>query len=179
MKKILLAAVLFTTTNIGCKNMGNGDPKVVLVSFFDALGKGDIAKAKTLATPESQMMLGFMEMGAAEAKKKGEMDKFNKDNMEIGEALIEGDKATVTTKEKKSGETLKFTLKKIDGNWKVAFDKSSLMTMGMDKAKEKGINITDSLNTGLDELNKINIDSLKNEMNKAMDTANKSLKENQ
>ncbi len=175
MKKLLIAVLLCTVAMFSCKNGTNENPKAVLASFFDALGKSDIAKAKTLATPESQMMLGFLEMGAAEAKKKGEMEKFGKDNMEIGEAVIDGDKATVAVKEKKSGEAINFTLKKIDGNWKVAFDKSSLMTMGMQKAQEKGINLGDSINKGMEELNKINMDSLQTEMKKAMDTANEGM----
>jgi hypothetical protein len=46
--------------------------------------------------------------------------------------------AKVPVKEKKSGETTDFTLKKEDGAWKVAFDKSTLMGMAQKKMKEHG-----------------------------------------
>ena len=42
-------------------------------------------------------------------------------------------------KDKKSGETTDFTLKKESGDWKVAFDKSTLMEMAQKKMKEHGM----------------------------------------
>ena len=48
---------------------------------------------------------------------------------------IEGDKATVPVKDKKSGETTNYTLKKEGGSWKVAFDKATMTQMGSDKMK--------------------------------------------
>jgi hypothetical protein len=41
--------------------------------------------------------------------------------------------ATVPVKEKESGESINFTLKKEDGSWKVAFDESTLMGMAQQK----------------------------------------------
>ncbi len=90
--------------------------------------------------------------------------------MEFGNDKIEGDNTIVPVKEKNSGEIINYTLKKEGGQWKVAFDKSSLMTMGMDKMNEKGINPMDSLQRGMDELKKLNMDSLKQKMQKGMET---------
>lgn len=101
--------------------------------------------------------------------------------MEFSEAKIDGDRATVAVKEMTSGETVNYILKKEDGAWKVAFDKASLMTMGKEKMDEKGINPADSLGAAMDKLKEINIDSLKEQMNKgmdALDTAKKEMEKN-
>ena len=83
--------------------------------------------------------------------------------MEFGDAKIEGDKATVPVKEKKSGETTNYTLKKEDGVWKVAFDKATMTKMGTDKIKEKGMDT----NNGLDSASK-----MLQELNKMSDSSN-------
>ena len=75
---------------------------------------------------------------------------------------------------------MNYTLKKEDGSWKVAFDKSSLMSMGMEKMNEKGINPSDSIGKAMDQLKNINMDSLKEGMKKGMevlDSVNKAMKE--
>ncbi|MEI9958403.1 MAG: hypothetical protein WDM90_19340 [Ferruginibacter sp.] len=57
--------------------------------------------AKKLATKDSEGMFSMMEMGMSMAKDKDtkEMDKFDKTKMEFGEAVINGDKATVPVKD--------------------------------------------------------------------------------
>ncbi|MEP7165938.1 MAG: hypothetical protein ABI741_14645 [Ferruginibacter sp.] len=180
MKKILLAIVMLSTVSFfGC-NSGGGDPKVVLGQFFTALSKSDIEGARKLATKDSKSMIDMMEMGMKMGKDKSESEKFKPDNMEIGEAKIDGDKAVVPVKEKTTGETLNYNLKKEDGGWKVAFDKASVMSMGMEKMNEKGINPADSINAAMDKLKDINMDSLKEGMKKgmeAMDTLKKAMKD--
>ena len=169
MKKVLLAIVLLSSISfIGC-NSGGGDPKAVLTQFFEALSKKDITAARKLATKDSKSMIDMMEMGLNMSKDKKESDKFDKANMEFGDAKIEGDKATVAVKEKTSGETLNYILKKEDGSWKVAFDKASVMSMGMDKMNEKGINPTDSIGKAMDEIKNMNMDSLNDKVKKGME----------
>jgi hypothetical protein len=181
MKKMLFAmAVTASLLFIGC-NAGGGDPKAVLIAFFEAMSKKDMATAKKLATKDSEAMFSLMEMGMNMAKdaKTDEMDKFDKAKMEFGETKIEGDKATVAVKDKSSGESTNFILKKESGSWKVAFDKASVMQMGADKMKEKGMDGTaamDSLNSGLDKLKDMNTDSLASKMKEGMDKL-KELKE--
>ncbi len=183
MKKILLAIVVLSTFSLnGCKS-GGGDPKVVLEQFFDALSKNNIEAARKLATKDSKSMIDMMEMGMKMGNSKKESEKFSKANMEIGEAKIDGDKAIVPVKEKNTG-TMNYTLKKEDGSWKVAFDKSSIMSMGMEKMNDKEINPADSIGKAMDELKNINMDSLKEVMKEGMkkgmdafDTVSKVLKE--
>jgi Domain of unknown function (DUF4878) len=180
MKKILVAIVLLSTVSfLGCKSGGDGDPKSVLVKFFTALSKNDIEGARKLATKDSKSMIDIMEMGMKMGKDKNkEANKFEISKMEFSEPKIDGDKAVVPVKETTTGETLNYTLKKEDGSWKVAFDKSSMMEMGMDKMHEKGINSADSIGAAMDKLKDINMDSLKEGMNKgieALDSAKKEL----
>lgn len=179
MKKFLLAMVVLSSVSFtGCKS-GGGDPKVVLEQFFDALSKNNMEAARKLATKDSKTMIDMMEMGMKMGKDKKESEKFGKENMEIGEAKIDGDKAVVPVKDKTTG-IMNYTLKKEDGSWKVAFDKSSLMSMGMEKMNEKGINPSDSIGKAMDQLKNINMDSLKEGMKKGMevlDSVNKAMKE--
>jgi hypothetical protein len=175
MKKLLLGAVVISSLFFAsCNSAGSNDPKAVLSSFFDALQKKDINAARKLATAESKSMLDMMEMGMKMGGDKKEDDgKYDKSKMEFGDAKIEGDKATVAVKDKNSNETTNFTLKKESGAWKVAFDKSSMMNMGMDKMKEKGMDADSTLNNGLDKMNE-GLDKLKNTN---MDSLNDKLKE--
>ena len=179
MKKILLAILMLSALSMfSCKQNSGGDPKAVLGQFFDDLSKNDIDGARKLATKDSKQMIDMMEMGLKMGKDKKDTDKFSKENMEIGDAKIDGDKAVVPVKEKTSGESLNYTMKKEDGSWKVAFDKASVMSMGMEKMQEKGMNPGDSLNKAMEELQKVNIDSIKDKLKEGMeklDTAKKEL----
>lgn len=175
MKKVILGTFtgLFVLM-ISCKS-GGGDPKIVLADFFTALAKKDMAKARSLATEESKTMLDMMDMAMKTDTK--ETEKFNPGNMQFGEAVIDGDKATVPAKEVSSGETTNYTLKKEGGSWKVAFDKNSLMNIGMEKMKKEGI--TDSAANVLDQLKHLDTDSLKATMEeglKAIDSVHKKMK---
>jgi hypothetical protein len=113
-------------------------------------------------------MLDMMEMGMNMDKSSKDNDKYDKSKMEFGDAKIDGDKATIAVKEKGSGETMNFTMKKEKGAWKVAFDKASMMNMGMEKMKEKGMNPVDSLNKAMDDIKNMNTDSLKAGMEEGM-----------
>lgn len=184
MKKLFFASaiVALAAFSTGCNSAANGDPKTVLIAFFDALGKKDIAGAKKLATKESESMFTMLEMGMKMGGDKAD-NKFDKTNMEFGETKIEGDKATVAVKDKKSNETTNFILKKEGGAWKVAFDKASFMQMGADKIKNEGgmDNLDDKMKEGLDKLKDINADSLKNSMEeglKSLDSLKELLKKN-
>jgi Domain of unknown function (DUF4878) len=172
MKKLLLAITVTASLLFASCNAGGGDPKTVLLSFMDAMGKKDIAAAKKLATKDSEQMFGLMEMGMKMAKDSKDMDQFDKTKMEFGEAKIEGDKATIPVKDKSSGESTNFILKKESGSWKVAFDKSSLMQMGTDKMKEKGVDMNDVINKGADAMKDINVDSLSDKMKEGLEKLN-------
>lgn len=165
MKKIWIGLALFGAVlfNIGCGNSG-GNPKNTLIAFFEALGKKDIESAKKLATKDSKALLDMMEMGMKMSKDSKDMDKFNKEKMTFGEPKIEGDKATIAVTEKDKNETLNFTLKKEEGTWKVAFDKASLMEMGMQKMKEEDPE-------SLEKMKNINLDSVTEKMKEKMENS--------
>lgn len=171
MKKLLMAAAVITAITFSGCNAGGGDPKSVLVAFFDAMSKKDFVAAKKLATKDSESMFSLMEMGKNMAKSNDKDDmNFDKSKTEIGEAKIEGDKATVAVKDKEKNESINFLLKKEDGAWKVAFNKEWISQMAMQKMGEKGMDMNslmDTVSNGMDKIKDINVDSLTNAMKEA------------
>ena len=176
MKKVLLAAFAGVLIMFSSCKSGGGDPKSVLAEFFTLLSKKDLAGARKLATADSKTMLDMMEMGMKTDSK--ELEKYDASKMEYGEAKIEGDKATVPVKEKDSGETINYVLKKEGGSWKVAFDKATIMGMATEKMNEKGVNMSDSVAGAIEELKKLDTDSIADALkngSKALDSAAKEL----
>jgi hypothetical protein len=167
MKKIiLLISTAFVVVLSGC-NSNSGDPKEVLGHFFDAISHKNIDEAKKYVTKDSEGMMGMMQMGMNSMDDSDNEIPLQKENMEIGNAVITGDRATVPVKDKKSGETTDFVLKKESGAWKVAFDKSTLLEMGQKKMKEHGMDMRDMEG----------MDSMKHSMNEAMDSLNAAMPE--
>ena len=179
MKKLLIGAVVLSSLFIaGCNSVDKSDPKAVLISFFDALTKKDISAARKLATTESKSMLDMMEMGMKMGGDKKDDGKYDKEKMEFGDAKIDGDKATIAVKDKNSSETTNFTLKKESGSWKVAFDKSSMMNMGMDKIKDKGMDVDSTINKGIDKIKDMNLDSIGDKVKESMKKLEDATKKN-
>lgn len=170
MKKIILSAVVFLAVGIiGCKNNGNaGDPRSVLMSFMDALGKKDFEGAKKYATKDSEGMLGMIQMGMGMTPDSIKDNAYDKNNMDFGDARIDGNKATVPVKIKSSGETLNFSLNKENGSWKVAFDMITMMEMAKEKMKEHGMDIN-KMNNEMDSASKMMKDM--NDSTRSIDTA--------
>ncbi|MEQ1675693.1 MAG: DUF4878 domain-containing protein [Chitinophagaceae bacterium] len=196
MKKLLTSLLIVTaviTLVVACKGKDKvaNDPKAVLVAFFERMAKKDMEGAAKLATKESQGTMEMMKKAMTMAEDmKGtlgkEKDSADKDpsedfkNMKIGEAKIDGDKATVSvTNPSKDDKTVEFPLKKEGGEWKVDFSMGTLMKMGMDQAGKSGgldgfgtdadtVGINDKMN------NLMNADSLKEGLEK-LDSALKSL----
>ncbi|MCY7292424.1 MAG: DUF4878 domain-containing protein [Ferruginibacter sp.] len=172
MKNLLLAVtVLCSVAFVSCKSNSGGNPNEVLSQFFDAMAKQDSVKIKALTTKDSESMLNMMTMGMSMADSKKDLEKYDKTKMEFGAAIINGDNAKVPVKDKASGETVNFPMKKEDGKWKVAFDKTSVMGMGMEQMKEGKMNVGDSIEKGMDAMKDVNMDSMMNEVKKAMDTS--------
>jgi hypothetical protein len=170
----LIMSICFISIT-SCKNEAN-DPQATLSKFFDAMAKKDITAARKLCTEESKSMLDMMEMGMKMDSSKTETNKYDKNKVEFGEAKIEGDKATINVKPKEGGESLNFYLKKEKDGWKVAFDKNSMMEMGMDKMKSEGIENADSIaksmgelkDIDLQEIKKMGIDSMRKDIRKSL-----------
>jgi Domain of unknown function (DUF4878) len=173
MRKIFFAsAMLIATCIIGCKGKDavENTPTKVLSSFFEAVNKKDISAAKDLATKESQKFLSLVEFGINKNKKSIEM--FDASKLEFGEPVIDGDKAKISIKQKLTGDVVNFPMKKEDGQWKVIFDESSMMEMASDKIKDLGTNVKDSLDKFMNKFKSMNLDSLKQEIDKAMNDEN-------
>jgi hypothetical protein len=142
MKKIIVIALaVFGIFISGCKSGSNGEnPKETLNHFFSAISKKDFTDAKKYATKDSEGMLGMMEMGMQQMNNEhGDKMMQMVNNMKMGDATINGDSATVPVTDTKSGESTDFLLKKENGNWKVAFDMSTLMQMANKKMMEHGL----------------------------------------
>jgi hypothetical protein len=85
-------------------------------------------------------------------------------NMKIGSAVIDGDKATVPVTDSKSNESTDFLLKKEKGDWKVAFDMSTLMDMASKKMKEHGVDmnspeIKEKMDSAMQKMNQLQRES--------------------
>ena len=153
------------------------------VKYLSTIEK-NIDEAKKYVTKDSEGMMGLVQMGMQNmGNKSNEMMNYEKENIELGTAAIDGDKATVPVKDKKSGETTDFTLKKESGVWKVAFDKSTLMEMAQKKMKEHGMgNMNNGMNDSLESINNRSMQSMDSvshedmkEAQKMLDSANKML----
>jgi hypothetical protein len=149
MKKIfsfLLLAISMGIISTGCGggSMSNASPKEVLVAFFEKLSKKDIDGATKLATKDSKSTMEMMKKGLEMADKMKDQIKDAKEdpteefkNMEVGDAKINGDVATVAVRNKKKDQEVEFPLKKEDGAWKVDFSMTTLMKMGMDEKNKR------------------------------------------
>lgn len=178
MKKIILSVITVSIITLTGCNSGGGNPKAVLSSFFDALGKKDFTTAKKYTTKDSEGMLGMVQMGMEHIADSAKGMKYDKESVEIGDAAINGDVATIPVKEKKTGEITDFTLKKESGDWKVAFDKSTLMQMAQKKMKEHGFGGMHDSSRSMDENPMLMDTSAKEQMQNAqkmMDSASKML----
>ncbi|MBK7882651.1 MAG: DUF4878 domain-containing protein [Chitinophagaceae bacterium] len=129
MKKILLAITVLTAGFLFSCTSGN-DPKTVLIDFADALTKKDLVTARKLATADSKELFDMMDEALKTEDDKTKVNStFDKANMEFGEAKIEGNIAKVPVKDKKTGKTTNFTLKKEDNKWKVVFTIAAIIEM--------------------------------------------------
>jgi hypothetical protein len=171
MKKVLILIIsAFVLILQGCQsNKTTNDPKEVLDHFFEALAKKDVTEAKKYVTKDSEGMMGMVEMGMKNVGDSSPAMVYKKENIIMGEPVINGDRATIGVTDKMSKEETDFVLKKEHGEWKVAFDKSTLMEMAQKKMKEHGLN-----GMGMDSINldSVDLDSIQKQYNN-MDSADK------
>lgn len=112
----------------GCGANSN-DPGAVAREFYIQLGQMNFSGAKELTTEESKQILtvaeGFFNMATEEQKKDMEKQKAEAaaNPPQVIDTQINGDSATVTLKI--GDETEKVELTKVDGKWKVVFNKAS------------------------------------------------------
>jgi hypothetical protein len=181
MKRIVyILSLFFLTALIGCQS-NSSDPTSALKSFLEAVENKDFASAKQWATDESKSLLDLLAMAnPSNSKDSALTQSATVQNMIFGKPNIQGERATISVQQKENQKPVTFTLKQIDNNWKVAFDKNTLLGMGMEQINEKGAMKKDQLDNALNEIKKIGIDSMKKAYEQEMlklDTALQSLKD--
>lgn len=186
MKKIYylpLAAILFTTLALAsCKTTSN-DPKQVAQAFMEAIMNKDFDGAAKYATKESQSALEMIKSAMKMAESFGSKEDIDimKDakgkKITYSDAKMDGTEKASVLVMADGKEQMPLTLKKEEGAWKVAFDKSTIMnnerSKTMDDTKpmlqqaDSVINnlgtMSDSINDALNEARQA-LDSLKKEM---------------
>ena len=181
MKKLTMVMLLSVSTAawFACSTGSSGEPQKVAEQFFTALSHQNYDEAAKYATPESKaaldMIKSLTEMGKkmAESFKTGASDSVNNEletklaKAVYGEPVIEGDKATLPVTI--GNETNNIYLKKIDGVWKVAFDKNSMKQIMGENSGQSAGDINAELENAAQELQNLNLDTLKDAMNKAGD----------
>ena len=179
MKKIFLIIVCFCAIAlINCKSASSTSPEITLQNFFDALSKNDTEKARLLCTVESKSVIDIIDLTGYMSNKNKDKEKFNPSTFEIGTATIEDEMANVPVKEKSSGITLQYQLRKIAGVWKVVFDTDAVMKIFTDGAATFSNTGIDSLNNAFKNIKNMSIDSIKMGLEKgkqAMDSIQKLL----
>lgn len=172
MKKTILTLVtaVVVLLMVACNGgTGGNDPKSVAKNFFEALKTMNVDEAAKYATKDSKSMLDLMKMGMSMAPKNIDSLKkeLAKQKVEYGEPKIEGDVATISITTDGKDKT-DFKLKKEEGQWKVAFDKNSMMQTGMDKMEEKGAS-PEEMKAAEDAMKMMNSDSLSDALKQAGD----------
>jgi len=131
-------------------------------------------EAAKYATKDSKGMLDMMKMGMSFAQVNQDSIKkeMAKQKIDFSDAVINGEEATVSvTVDGKDKTDCK--LKKEEGQWKVAFDKDTLMKTGMEKMEQKGASQEemDEAKKAMDMLqNKDSLASIMEEAGKAIDS---------
>lgn len=144
MKKINTFFVgFFSVLLLAACHSGN-NPKDVAIRFFTAVNAKKFDEAEKYATTDSKQ---FLEMLQTMAKQVKDSVPASKEKFIIENVKITGDKATADIKTKSEPKPINISFKKENGQWKVAFDKNSVMKMG-------GVDVphdTDNINNDIDK----------------------------
>ena len=167
MKQLFLFIITSCLIFTGCLTTDNtGNPTQVLQEFADAIVKKDMLRAKQLSTPESQSVLNMMSVAGITTGVRI-TDKFDKNKVEFGTAIIKGDNATVPITDRASRQTIQFPLRKINGQWRVSVDAGSMMGMAKNKVNTTTGSWRDSAKN---VLKRINTEGIKKKINNMLDS---------
>lgn len=146
MKKSLLVVILglVVLALVSC-NSDKSKIKTVITSFFTALNHKDPQSAKLYATKESGDFLNLIHQQILQTNNSDTTQNMN-EKILVTDIKVNGDIATASVRSESQKTPLTVTVKKENGEWKVAFDKSSIATMigGTPGQFEKGDTIVDS-----------------------------------
>lgn len=138
-KAYLLLVISFSLLLSNCKDNKEAAVEKAVKGFFEGMYDRDFEKARAHATEESAEVIGFLQHLATTSAPDAD-DK--KPTITVSDINIENDSmATAMVKAEEQPNQIKMSLKKIDNEWRVAFDERSLALMlGQDPD-----NIDDSL----------------------------------
>lgn len=169
---LLAGTVIF---GAGCNSgggIGGNSPKAVLEKFLSAIGKKDMDEAKKYVTKDSEAFVNMIKMGISMAGDT-ENEIYKEEDIIIGDAIIDGDKATIPVTNKNNEDKSNFILKKENGKWKVAFNKESMMEMSGQKLEDTDLkDLQEEFST---EDMKAATEALKNMSKEDIEKANKVL----
>ena len=139
MKRLFLPLLLGAITWLSACSSSENDPQAVTRKFYEAMKTFNTEEAAKYATKESKGMLDLMKMGMSFAALNQDSIKAEmaKQKIAFSEPVINGEEATVSVTVDGKDKT-DFKLKKEEGQWKVAFDKNTLMKTGIEKAQQEG-----------------------------------------
>jgi hypothetical protein len=143
---ILLITLLFAA----CRASDSNSPSAVLTSFFELLSRKDVDGAARLTTEDGQYAIAMIRKGIEWSGKLRDPESAADStkpfsNLKIGEAVIEGNTASVPVSLKSEKKVLThFKLFKTAENWKVALTMENLAALGQRKLKNDAELIMDS-----------------------------------
>jgi len=173
----LYLSVFFFT---GCTSNSH-DPVITLKAFSEALKNKDFQKAKQLATPESANTIVLLKNGLNTENAQPIWLPVLADDFDYKETEISGDRATVVMVSKSKKEDFEVELKKINEEWRVNFEISSLFKIMLKKLNKKGAEKALTLDQTMNELKQIDLQQVENELDNSkqkIDSVRKEFKKN-
>ncbi len=145
----------------------NNDPRLTLMRFSEALKKKDFKTARTMATAGSASTLSIIEKGLNTDSSNAIWLPVLTDDFEYKPATINGNEATVKMINKNNQEDFDIELVKQEEEWKVNFEISSLFRIMLHKLNKKGAAKARDLDETLNDLQQIDMNSVKNELDQS------------
>ena len=166
MKRIILSVAVITIivlTSCNAKK-DESNPKEVFTKFIRALKRNDLAAAQDLSTLASLPTFAYFKI------EKENLNKFlaevDTSKIELGEPIINGNKADLPFKVTNTTISSNFTLEKVSEEWKVAFDMDGILSL------VKDVNALPMMNFDDEQFDFSKVDSIKNSLNKEMKKQN-------
>lgn len=147
MKKIAILFLTFMSFQVffSCKNSNsNSDPGIVAQNFFNALYSKNFPEAKKYATAGSAQMIDMIATFNKNVKDSSAMPDIK---LVVDQVKIDGNTATARVTSMNNNNAVTAHLLKENDEWKVAFDKNSIMQMGSEVKNEKDTTAVDSMPT--------------------------------